>query len=100
MTPSDPFNLKLKTIEDHNRQAEQALAFFLRDFPQTYRLLAGSRFQVPVPRQADYMNYAHSIYGDAWTITGQPRAGQVVGSRVTGTLGAKLRASLRWSTNG
>ena len=68
MTPSNPFNLKPKTIEDHNRQAEQALAFFLRDFPQTYRLLAGSRFQVPVPRQADYMNYAHSIYGDAWTI--------------------------------
>jgi hypothetical protein len=67
MTPSNPFNLKPKTIEDHNRQAEQALAFFLRDFPQTYRLLAGSRFQVPVGRQADYMNYAHSIYGDAWT---------------------------------
>src|ERR1700724_2792959 len=67
MTPSDPFDLKPKTIEDHNRHAEQALAFFLRDFPQTYRLLAGSRFQVPVPRQADYMNYAHSIYGDAWT---------------------------------
>ena len=67
MTPSNPFNLKPKTIEDHNRQAEQALAFFLRDFPQTYRLLAGSRFQVPVRRQADYMNYAHSIYGDAWT---------------------------------
>ena len=40
-----PLNLKPKTIEDHNRQAEQALAFFLRDFPQTYRLLAGSRFQ-------------------------------------------------------
>ena len=68
MTPSDPFDLKPKTIEDHNRQAEQALAFFLRDFPQTYRLLAGSRFQAPVLRQADYMNYAHSIYGDAWTI--------------------------------
>jgi hypothetical protein len=42
MTPSNPFNLKPKTIEDHNRQAEQALAFFLRDFPQTYRLLAGA----------------------------------------------------------
>jgi hypothetical protein len=25
-----PLNLKPKTIEDHNRQAEQALAFFLR----------------------------------------------------------------------
>ena len=30
--------------------------------------LGRSRFQVPVRRQADYMNYAHSIYGDAWTI--------------------------------
>jgi hypothetical protein len=45
MPPSDDaFDFAPKTIEDHNREAERAVELFLRDFPQTNRLLAGSRF--------------------------------------------------------
>ena len=74
-------NLLQNTIEEHNQQADELLGVFQRDFPQTYRLLAGSRFQVPVRRQADYMNYAHSIYGDAWTfIQGDPVQGRSLGA--------------------
>jgi hypothetical protein len=48
-------NLLQNTVEEHNQQADELLGVFQRDFPRTYRLLAGSRFQVPVRRQADYM---------------------------------------------
>jgi hypothetical protein len=51
-------NLLQNTVEEHNQQADELLGVFQRDFPGTYRLLAGSRFQVPVRRQADYMNWA------------------------------------------
>ena len=77
-----------QTIEEHNRQAEQALAFFPRDFPQTHRLLDGTISRCPSPEKPTTSIMLIPMVTPG-RLSGRPRAGQVVGSRVTGTLGAK-----------
>jgi hypothetical protein len=55
----------LDNVEAHNRESDELLGVFQKRFPRTYRLLDGSRFQVPASRKADYPKYGHAIYIDA-----------------------------------
>jgi hypothetical protein len=64
-------------VQKGNAQAEVMRKLIQSKFPRTYRLLAGSRFQLPPRRQADYPNHEYAVYWDGQLLMDGLRASRL-----------------------